>query len=182
MFIFEFIKNFWYKTYKEPKILEEEKGESIEMLFDEDVQKNVHDIIEDSFDIFRFFFSVDLLFTREDGSQLLFNAELAGSKKEFSTGFSRRPVLPDDAGMWYEFGTPVKIGFVTKNVCRGLSVAYVGETGIISELKDRKANDSEPYHNEVPVTGVLEVPKGWFKKNGIKAGDHVRMKTIIASY
>ena len=25
MFIFEFIKNFWYKTYREPKILEEEK-------------------------------------------------------------------------------------------------------------------------------------------------------------
>ena len=26
MFIFEFIKNFWYKTYCEPKILEEEKN------------------------------------------------------------------------------------------------------------------------------------------------------------
>lgn len=25
MFIFEFIKKFWYKTYREPKILEEEK-------------------------------------------------------------------------------------------------------------------------------------------------------------
>ena len=25
MFIFEFIKNYWYKTYREPKILEEEK-------------------------------------------------------------------------------------------------------------------------------------------------------------
>lgn len=164
------------------EILEEEKGESIEMLFDEEVQKNVHEIIEGSFDIFRFYFSVDLLFTRGDGSSFIFNSELAGTRGEIGTGFAGRPVMPDDAGMWYEFGKELQVGFVTKNVCRGLSVAYITASGIISEIVERKADDREPYYNSVPAKYILEVPKGWFKKNGIRAGDHVRMKTIIAPY
>lgn len=164
------------------EILEEEKGESIEMFFDEETRNNVHDIIENSFNMFRFYFSVDLLFTRNDGSQFIFNAELAGTQEEIGTGFAGRPVMPDDAGMWYEFGKAIQVGFVTKNVCRGLSVAYITDAGIISEIIDRKADDREPYYNPIPAKYILEVPKGWFKKNGIRGGDHVRMKTVIAPF
>ena len=158
----------------------EDTNESILKLFDEKTQKHVEDLIVASFDCFRFDFAGDLIFTRKDTSTLMYEVELALSYEEANLGLSKRPYLPDKAGMWYEFKQESNFPYVTIDVVRDLSVAYIRENGIIAEIVDRKANDDVPYLNKEPAKYVLEVMKGWFEENNIHVGDHVRVKTIIA--
>ena len=158
----------------------EDTNESILKLFDEKTQKHVEDLIVASFDCFRFDFAGDLIFTRKDTSILMYEVELALSYEELNLGLSKRPYLPDTAAMWYEFKQESNFPYVTIDVVRDLSVAYIRENGIIAEIVDRKANDDVPYLNKEPAKYVLEVMKGWFKENNIHVGDHVRVKTIIA--
>ena len=158
----------------------EDTNESILKLFDEKTQKHVEDLIVASFDCFRFDFAGDLIFTRKDTSILMYEVELALSYEELNLGLSKRPYLPDTAAMWYEFKQESNFPYVTIDVVRDLSVAYIRENGIIAEIIDRKANDDVPYLNKEPAKYVLEVMKGWFEENNIHVGDHVRVKTIIA--
>ena len=158
----------------------EDTNESILKLFDEKTQKHVEDLIVASFDCFRFDFAGDLIFTRKDTSTLMYEVELALSYEELNLGLSKRPYLPDTAAMWYEFKQESNFPYVTIDVVRDLSVAYIRENGIIAEIVDRKANDDVPYLNKEPAKYVLEVMKGWFEENNIHVGDHVRVKTIIA--
>ena len=158
----------------------EDTNESILKLFDEKTQKHVEDLIVASFDCFRFDFAGDLIFTRKDTSTLMYEVELALSYEELNLGLSKRPYLPDTAAMWYEFKQESNFPYVTTDVVRDLSVAYIRENGIIAEIVDRKANDDVPYLNKEPAKYVLEVMKGWFEENNIHVGDHVRVKTIIA--
>ena len=158
----------------------EDTNESILKLFDEKTQKHVEDLIVASFDCFRFDFAGDLIFTRKDTSTLMYEVELALSYEELNLGLSKRPYLPDTAAMWYEFKQESNFPYVTIDVIRDLSVAYIRENGIIAEIVDRKANDDVPYLNKEPAKYVLEVMKGWFEENNIHVGDHVRVKTIIA--
>lgn len=158
----------------------EDTNESILKLFDEKTQKHVEDLIVASFDCFRFDFAGDLIFTRKDTSILMYEVELALSYEELNLGLSKRPYLPDTAAMWYEFKQESNFPYVTIDVVRDLSVAYIRENGIIAEIVDRKANDDVPYLNKEPAKYVLEVMKGWFEENNIHVGDHVRVKTIIA--
>ena len=158
----------------------EDTNESILKLFDEKTQKHVEALIVASFDCFRFDFAGDLIFTRKDTSTLMYEVELALSYEELNLGLSKRPYLPDTAAMWYEFKQESNFPYVTIDVVRDLSVAYIRENGIIAEIVDRKANDDVPYLNKEPAKYVLEVMKGWFEENNIHVGDHVRVKTIIA--
>jgi len=155
-------------------------NDSIIKLFDEKTQKHVEELIIASYDCFIFDLAGDLLFTRQDGSTLMFEVELSLSYEEANLGLSKRPYLPDRAAMWYEFDQETNLSFLTTDVVRDLSVAYMKEDGTIAEIIDRKANDSTPYKNKEPAKYVLEVMKGWFEENNIHVGDHVRVKTIIA--
>lgn len=164
---------------KDNKIKDE--NASIIELFDENTRDTVDALLKESFSCYLFIFTGDLLFTRkEDNSQFKYNVEMASLRFESETGLSRRPYIPDGAGMFYEFDSSGTHGFVTSNVVRDLSVAYIDATGIITEIVERKADDRNPYYNEIPCKGILEMTKGWFIENNIRVGDTIKLKTIIA--
>ena len=155
-------------------------SQSILILFGQETQENVQLLYYSSYWCYKFLNSVELEFTREDETYILKStAELASNFQETNTGLSRRPFIPEDAGMWYDMGDDAIQRFVTTNVVSPLSVAYVQTDGLITEIVDRKANDHIAYANKMPVRYVMEVPQGWFKKNDIKEGDYVRQKSII---
>ncbi len=155
-------------------------SQSILILFGQETQENVQILYYSSYWCYKFLNSVELEFTREDGTNILASiAELASSYQETSAGFSRRPFIPEDAGIWYDMGHEAVQHFVTTNVVSPLSVAYVQLDGLITEIVDRKANDHLSYANKVPVRYVMEAPLGWFRKNDIKEGDYVHQKSII---
>ena len=153
--------------------------DSIMELFDETTQKKVEDLIKISFDCYKFLFSVILTFTRKDKSEFDFQFEVVTAEWMSNLGLSRRPYLPDGAGMFYPFEKEGSYGFITENVVRDLSVAYIKADGTIIDIIERKANDCEPYFNTIPAKSILEVTKGWFEQNNIHVGDTIKLKTII---
>lgn len=157
-----------------------EEDESILVLFDEDTQTKVSELLKLSFDCYKFPFAVVLNFTRKDKSEFNFQVELVTNNFESNTGLSRRPYLPDGAGMWYQYESEGSYGFITENVVRDLSVAYINREGIIVDIIERKANDCEPYYNTIPAKCILEVTKGWFEEKNIHVGDSIKIKTIVA--
>lgn len=156
--------------------------ESILVLFDEETQKKVKEMMVASFKCFSFDFNGILSFKRKDQTEFTHETEISMYPVEKNLGLSRRPFIPDGAGMWYMNGAEDICGFITEDVVRDLSVAYVKNDGTIVEIIDRKANDSEVYYNKEPAAFVLEITMGWFEENNIHVGDTVRLKTIIANY
>jgi len=66
------------------------------------------------------------------------------------------------------------MGFWMKDTLIPLSIAYINGEGIIREIHDMQPLDE----GGVPsvfrdLVYALEVPQGWFAKNGILAGDRV---------
>ncbi len=163
-----------FKQLKNPDF-----SQSIATLFGKETQERAQKLVYLSFWCYKFLNSVDIEFTRQDGTTLTLRAELAATREESDTGLSKRPYIPDDAAMWYDEGSDAIQFFVTTDVVIPLSVAYVRSDGLITEIIDRKADDRHPYENKVPCRYVLEVPQGWFKKNSIQEGDYIRQKSII---
>ena len=157
-----------------------EETQSILNLFDEATQKHVSDLMKKTFECLKMDFSVALKFSMKDGNELIHEVEYAPREFERNIGLSGRPYLPDNAGMFYEFSQEQIFRFITTNVVRDLSVAYIKADGTISEIIERKANDQEVYSNKVPSQYVLEMTKGWFDENNVHVGDRVKVKTIIA--
>ena len=163
-----------FKQLKNPDF-----SQSIATLFGKETQERAQKLVYLSFWCYKFLNSVDIEFTRQDGTTLTLRAELAATREESDTGLSKRPYIPDDAAMWYDEGSDAIQFFVTTDVVIPLSVAYVRSDGLITEIIDRKADDRHPYENKIPCRYVLEVPQGWFKKNSIQEGDYIRQKSII---
>ena len=102
-------------------------------------------------------------------------AEMAISQQQITTGLMYRKSLGENEGMLFIFSEPKKAAFYMRNTTVPLTVAYLGSSGVIMEL-----HDLEPL-NETPVEAksdlvrfVLEMPRDWFKKNGITEAQKVR--------
>jgi uncharacterized membrane protein (UPF0127 family) len=101
-------------------------------------------------------------------------AEVADDPEEKTIGLMGRKELAEGQGMLFVFSRPQPMGFWMKDTLLPLSIAYINAEGIIREI-----HDMQPL-NERSVPSVfrdlvyaLEVPQGWFTKNGILAGDKV---------
>ena len=156
-------------------------SETILSIFDNETQKRVLELQKKSFEYFKFVFSVELIFANKEGKEFIHEVEYAPREFERNIGLSCRPYLPDAAGMFYEFPQEGIHYFITTNVIRDLSVAYIKADGTITEIIDREADDRKSYANKVPSQFVLEMTKGWFENNNIHEGDKIKMKTIIAN-
>ena len=102
-------------------------------------------------------------------------AEVADDPDEKTMGLMARKELKEGEGMLFVFSGPQPMGFWMKNTLIPLSIAYINAAGIIREIHDMQPLDE----SGVPsifrdLVYALEVPQGWFAKNGILAGDQVR--------
>jgi len=102
------------------------------------------------------------------------SAEVADEPSEKATGLMGRKELPEGTGMLFVFSRPQPLGFWMKDTLVPLSIAYINSEGIIREIHDMQPLD-ESGENSVfqDLVYALEVPQGWFAKNGILAGDKV---------
>ena len=102
------------------------------------------------------------------------SAEVADEPSEKATGLMGREELPEGTGMLFVFSRPQPLGFWMKDTLIPLSIAYINNEGIIREIHDMQPLD-ESGENSVfqDLVYALEVPQGWFAKNGVLAGDKV---------
>jgi len=98
-------------------------------------------------------------------------AEIAQTQDERSRGLMFRKELADGDGMLFIFEKDEILSFWMKNTYIPLSIAYIASDGRIIEIKDMYPHDENPVASSRSVRYALEVPKDWFIRAGVKAGD-----------
>jgi len=102
------------------------------------------------------------------------NAEVADDPDEKTIGLMGRKELAEGSGMLFVFSGPQPMGFWMKDTLIPLSIAYINGHGIIREIHDMQPLEENSITSMFQdLVYALEVPQGWFAKNGILAGDKV---------
>lgn len=110
---------------------------------------------------------------KTDGSTAYVKAEIARKEEERNFGFMERKVIPDGTGMIFIFEQDQILSFWMKNTPHPLSIAYIDSKGKIRNIYDMTPYSLANITSTSSVRYALEVPQGWFKKQGIKEGDFV---------
>ena len=112
----------------------------------------------------------NLIITTTDNRSITVNAEIAKTPEERNFGFMERKKIPDGTGMIFIFENDQQLSFWMKNTPHPLSIAYIDSKGTIREIYDMKPYSLSSIQSTVSVRYALEVPQGWFEKNGITPG------------
>lgn len=120
----------------------------------------------------------DLTIIKADGTQLTVNAEIASTPEERNFGFMERKNIPDGTGMIFIFDRDQILSFWMKNTPHPLSIAYIDSKGNIRNIYDMTPFSLSPIESTVSVRYALEVPQGWFSKNGIQTGDKIDLSPL----
>jgi uncharacterized membrane protein (UPF0127 family) len=100
--------------------------------------------------------------------------EVAKTPEETSNGLMGRKHLGKDEGMLFIFEAEDYHGFWMKNTLIPLSIAFIDKDGQIVKITDMKPLSLQTHAPPRRVIYALEMNKGWFSSNGIKAGDIAR--------
>ncbi len=120
----------------------------------------------------------DLNIQKSDGSTVCVNAELAVKPEERNFGFMERKKIPEGTGMLFVFEYDQILSFWMKNTPTPLSIAYITKDGKIKDIFDMTPYSLASIVSTGYVRYALEVPQGWFSKNGIKTGDSVNLSSL----
>ena len=101
------------------------------------------------------------------------HAELARTPQERDRGLAQRPSLAPDGAMLFVFADAQLQCFWMRDTHVPLSVAFVGDGGLVVGLADMAPLDETPHCSTQPVRYVLEVNRGWFAQHGLRAGASV---------
>ena len=103
--------------------------------------------------------------------------ELAVTERDRSRGLMYRTHLADGHGMLFVDTGPAKVQtFWMHNTCIPLDMLFIDNDGRIAGILEQvpPMNDKRRAIS-CPTNHVLEVPAGWTRKNGIKAGQRVAL-------
>ena len=117
----------------------------------------------------------DIKIIRQDGTEFIVNAEIAEKAEDRNHGYMERKNIPDGTGMLFVFEKDQILSFWMKNTPHPLSIAYIDSKGKIRNIYDMTPYSLANITSTSSVRYALEVPQGWFKKQGIKEGDFVKL-------
>lgn len=100
--------------------------------------------------------------------------EVAKTEEERSRGLMERMSLGKDEGMLFIFEAEGDHGFWMKNTLLPLSIAFIDKEGRIVQITDMEPRTLSVHSPPKPILYALEMNRGWFAANGIKAGDTIR--------
>ncbi len=105
--------------------------------------------------------------------------EVASTREERMLGLMYRDKLDKDHGMLFIYPQEQILSFWMKNTKIPLSIAFIGSDGIIMQIESMFPKSLIAHKSKDKVRYALEMEKGWFKKNNIKAGNRVGFSTGI---
>ena len=117
--------------------------------------------------------TMELMIQRGDGSEVKVTAEIADTEETRNRGFMEREQIPDGTGMLFVFERDQILSFWMKNTPHPLSIDYIDSTGKIRDIYHMTPFSMANWTSTVSVRYALEVPQGWFEKEGIIVGDKV---------
>jgi uncharacterized membrane protein (UPF0127 family) len=98
-------------------------------------------------------------------------AEVAGTRDQQETGMMYRTNMAEGAGMLFPLFFTQRAAFWMKHCPLPLSAAYIDPGGVIQEIHDLQAHDT---NSVIAASGnirfVLETPQGWFQRHSIHEG------------
>ncbi|MEJ1968859.1 MAG: DUF192 domain-containing protein [Rhizomicrobium sp.] len=109
------------------------------------------------------------------GGTRIFHVEVAANEASREQGLMHRTRLARDAGMLFDFGTPMMTAFWMKDTPLPLDILFVRADGTISTVAANAVpfSTSEIVSAE-PIRAVIEINGGLSKTLGIEPGDPVR--------
>ncbi|GER00359.1 hypothetical protein JCM17845_09820 [Iodidimonas gelatinilytica] len=117
--------------------------------------------------------TMPLIVESENGTHH-FTVEFANDPEERSIGLMFRKEMPEDHGMLFDMGMPVRASFWMKNTDLPLDLIFIKTDGTIANIGTGVPHQiSPPVQSRGRVLGVLELNEGTAKKLGIKPGDRV---------
>ena len=120
----------------------------------------------------------NLTIQTKTGKELVVLAEIAIKSKDLEKGFMERKKIPEGTGMLFVFESDRIAHFWMKNTPTPLSIAYIDSRGTIKDIFDMTPFSLASVSSTAYVRYALEVPQGWFKKNGIAVGDTISLPKI----
>ncbi len=103
------------------------------------------------------------------------SSEVADEEGERETGMMFRTSMAEGTAMLFVLDAPQRAAFWMRNTLIPLSVAYLNTTGMILEIHDLQPKDERPVASQFDtIAYAIEVPQGWFAKNGILPGTLVK--------
>ncbi len=99
------------------------------------------------------------------------SAEVADEEAEREKGMMFRKAMADGTAMLFVLEQPQRAAFWMRNTLVPLSVAYLNPGGMIMEIHDLRPRDERPVASQFDtISYAIEVPQGWFTRNGILPG------------
>src|SRR5258708_22906311 len=100
-------------------------------------------------------------------------AEIANTAQGRLRGLMFRDKLAENSGMIFLYPRPEVSAMWMKNTRIALSVAFIDSGGRILNVAEMEPFSEEAHASSGAAAYALEMNRGWFRKQGIKAGDRV---------
>ena len=100
-------------------------------------------------------------------------AEVAATNAQREQGLMFREKMQSNEGMLFIFNSPAGVCMWMKNTLIPLSVAFIDETGSITNIEDMEPQTMQSHCAKKPVLYALEMNRGWFKQKNIKPGNAI---------
>jgi uncharacterized protein len=100
-------------------------------------------------------------------------AEVAGTEQDRLRGLMFRDKLSENSGMIFLYPRAEASAMWMKNTRIALSVAFIDSGGRILNIAEMEPYSEEAHASSGLASYALEMNRGWFRKQGIKAGDLV---------
>lgn len=108
--------------------------------------------------------------------------QLALNDAERSRGLMHRAELPENNGMLFVFTRPGARSFFMRNTSIPLDIGYFDPQGVLLEIHPLIPFDETPVNSRNDrIQFALEVNRGWFRQNGLRAGVQLDLSEISAA-
>lgn len=105
--------------------------------------------------------------------------ELAAQPLERARGLMFRERLGENEGMLFLFETPARQSFWMKHTQIPLDLAFLTADGVVREVKPLYPFVTESVDSlRDDIAFCLEMPQGWFAKNGVAAGARLDLNAV----
>jgi uncharacterized membrane protein (UPF0127 family) len=100
-------------------------------------------------------------------------AVLAATPRRRAWGLMLRLAVANGQGMLFVYPSPRRICMWMMYTFVPLSIAFIRQDGVISNLNDMEPLTRQSHCAIEPVLYALEVPQGWFAAHSVTLGDEV---------
>lgn len=109
----------------------------------------------------------------QEGAEIEILCEIADNGKKRYRGLMYRKSLGENHGMLFIYDKELPRSFWMRNTLIPLSIAFIDEDMIITQIKRMTPESDKIHTSQHPVKYALEVNEGFFRKNLIKPGSRI---------